>query len=74
MGTTLSFFPVTWDDIIVHRNIQKSLEVWNHDFPAYLKISPGMPSGPTDFFIPIADNRFLLMLILIVKGLPDTVY
>ena len=37
------------------------------------KISPGMPSGPTDFFPPIVDNRFLIMLILTVKGLPDCV-
>ena len=39
--------------------------------PTNFKISPGMPSGPTDFFIPIADNHFLIMLILMVKGLPD---
>jgi len=38
--------------------------------PPDFKISPGMPSGPgmppgpTDFFLPIADNRFLIMLIL----------
>jgi hypothetical protein len=25
------------------------------------KISLGMPSGPTDFFLPIAANRFLTM-------------
>ena len=37
------------------------------------KISPGMPSGLTDFFLPIADNRFLIMLILMVKGLLDSV-
>jgi hypothetical protein len=37
------------------------------------KISPGMPSVPTDFFLPIADNRFLIMLILMVKVLPDSV-
>jgi len=41
--------------------------------PPYFKISPGMPPGPTDFFLPIADNHFLIMLILIVKGLPDSV-
>jgi len=37
------------------------------------KISPGMPSGPTDFFFPVAVNGFLIMLILMVKGLPDSV-
>ena len=41
--------------------------------PPNFNISPGMPSGPTDFFFPITDNRFLIMLILIVKGLPDSV-
>ena len=37
------------------------------------KISSGMPSGPTDFFLLIADNCSLIMLILMVKGLPDSV-
>ena len=41
--------------------------------PPNFKISPGMPSGPTDFFLPIVDNRFLILLILTVKDLPDFV-
>jgi len=40
--------------------------------PLNFKISPGMPSGPTDFFS-IADNRFFIILVLMVKGLPDSV-
>jgi len=39
--------------------------------PTIFKISPEMPSGPTDFFLPIDDNRFLKLLIFMVKGLPD---
>ena len=35
------------------------------------KISTGMSFGPTDFFLPVADNRFLIMVILMVNGLPD---
>jgi hypothetical protein len=42
-------------------------------FPRNFKICPGMPSGPTDFFFPIADSRFLIMLMLTVKGLPESV-
>jgi len=42
--------------------------------PPNFKISPGMPSGPTDFFFPVADNRFRMMLVLMVKGLPDSVH
>ena len=41
--------------------------------PPNFKISPGVSSGPTDFILPIADNRFLIMLIIMVKGLPDSV-
>jgi hypothetical protein len=37
------------------------------------KIAPGMSSGPMDFFLPITDNCFLTMLILMVKGSPDSV-
>jgi len=36
------------------------------------KISPEIPSGTMDFFIPIADIRFLVLLILMVNGLPDS--
>ena len=42
-------------------------------FPPNIKISPGIPSGPTDFTLPVADNHFLVMLILMLKGLPDFV-
>jgi hypothetical protein len=41
-------------------------------FPPNCKISPGMPTGPKDFFLPIVDNRFLIILILMLKGLPDS--
>jgi hypothetical protein len=67
MGTTIAFF-VTWDSIIFHSNIQQSQELWT-----YFKISPGMPTGPTDFFLPIADSCFLIKLILMVKCLPNSV-
>ena len=30
-------------------------------------ISAAMPSGPTDFFLPTADNNFLIMLVLMVN-------
>jgi hypothetical protein len=33
--------------------------------PPNFKISPGMPYVSMDFFLPIADNRFLIVLILI---------
>jgi len=38
--------------------------------PPNFKISPGMPLDPTDFFLLIADNRFLVMLLQMLKGLP----
>ena len=37
--------------------------------PPILSMAPGMPSGPTDLFLPIKANRFLIMLILMLKGL-----
>jgi hypothetical protein len=43
-------------------------------YPPNFKISLGIPSGPTDFSRLIADNRFLIMLIPMLKGLPDSVY
>jgi hypothetical protein len=41
--------------------------------PPNIKISPGMPSGPTNFLFLIADNSFRIMLMLIFKGLTDSV-
>jgi len=38
-------------------------------FPPIFSMAPGMPSGPTDLFLLIVANRFLIMLILIVKDL-----
>jgi hypothetical protein len=32
------------------------------------RMSPGIPSGPVDMFLPIAANRFLIMLMLMVNG------
>jgi hypothetical protein len=39
--------------------------------PPSFSISPGMPSGPIDLFLPIAVNRFLITLMLIVKSSPE---
>jgi hypothetical protein len=39
--------------------------------PPIFVISPGMQSGPTDFFLPIFANGFLRMLILMVKGFSE---
>jgi hypothetical protein len=36
-------------------------------------MAPGMPSGPTDLFLPIIANRFLIMPILMLKGLSEWV-
>jgi len=36
-------------------------------------ISPGTPSGPTDLFLLITASRFLIFLILMVKGSSELV-
>jgi hypothetical protein len=41
--------------------------------PPNFKISPGMPSGPTDFFLPIDVNHFLITLMLTVKSFSEPV-
>jgi hypothetical protein len=37
------------------------------------RILPGTPSGPTDLFFLIAASRFLIILMLMVKGSPELV-
>ena len=71
MGTTIAFIQspgITLLFIVKSRNLARygMMALWPN-----FKISPEMPSGLTDFFLPIADNRFPIMLILMVKGLPD---
>jgi hypothetical protein len=39
--------------------------------PPSFRILPGTQSGPTDLFLPIAANLFLIMLMLMVKGSPE---
>jgi hypothetical protein len=40
--------------------------------PPNFSITRGTPSGPIDFFLAIAANRFLSMLMLKVNGLPES--
>jgi hypothetical protein len=39
--------------------------------PPNFRISPGIPSGPTDFFLKILDNLFLITLVLIINVSPE---
>jgi len=73
MGTAIAFFQspgITLLFIVISSNLA-SYGIM--DSTPNFKISSGMPSGPTDFFFPIADTRFLIMLIPMAKGLPDFV-
>jgi len=73
MGTTIAFFQspgIALLFIVISSNLKRYGIMAS---PPNFKIFPGMPSGPTDFFFLIADNCFLIMLILMVKGLPDSV-
>jgi hypothetical protein len=73
MGTTIAILQspgIAFLCIVTSRNLARYGIV---AVPPNFKISPGMPSGPTDFFFLIAENSFLIMLILMVKGLPDSV-
>ena len=39
--------------------------------PPNFRISPGTPSGPTDLFLLIFGNIFLITLVLIIKASPE---
>jgi len=74
MGNTISSFFESPAITLLFNVISNYLETYGiMASPSNFKISPGMTSGPTDFFFPIADNRFLITLIVKVKGLPDYV-
>ena len=66
MGITIAFFQspgIALLFIVISSNLARYGIVAS---PPNFKISPGMPSGPTDFFLPIVDNRFLIMLIEVI--------
>ena len=73
MGTTIAVFRSLGIELLFSVISSYLVRYGIMAFPPNFKISMGMPSGPTDFFLPIADNRFLIMLTLMVKGLPDSV-
>jgi hypothetical protein len=39
--------------------------------PPNFRISPGIPSGPTDLFLLIFDNLFLITIVLIIRVSPE---
>jgi hypothetical protein len=39
--------------------------------PPSFRISPDTLSGPTDLFLPISANSFLMILVLTAKGAPE---
>jgi hypothetical protein len=68
MGTTIALFQSLGIEllfIVISSNLARYGIMAS---PPNFKISPGMPSGPTDFFFPIAADRFLMLFILMVKG------
>jgi len=72
MGTTIAFSQspgIALLFIVISSNLMRyGIMASSPNF----KISPGMPFGLMDFFFPVADNCFLIMLILMMKGLPDS--
>jgi hypothetical protein len=72
MGTTVAFFESPGIALLFIVTSNSLARYGITASPPNFKICPGMPSGLTDFFLPIADDRFL-MIILAVKGLPESV-
>jgi len=73
MGITIAFFQspgMALLFIVISSNLARYGIMAS---PPNFKISPGIPFGPTQFFLPVVDNCFLIMLILTVMGLPDCV-
>ena len=70
MGTNIAFFQsprIALLFIVISSNFAR---YGVRASPPNFKISPGMPFGPTDFFLPIADNRFLILLVLTERVYP----
>jgi hypothetical protein len=73
METTIAFFQsrgIALLFIVISSNLSREGIM---AFPPNFKIFPGMPSDPTDFFLPIVYNLFLIMLILMVKDVHNCV-
>ena len=73
MGTARAFFQlpgIALSFIIISNNL---VSYGITTSPPNFKISPRMPFGPKDFFLPTADNRFLVMVTLMVNRLFECV-
>jgi len=71
MGTTIAFYKSpgrTLFFIVISINLARYGIM---PFQTNFKISPGMPSNPTDLFLLIIGNPFLIMIIVMVKSLRD---
>jgi len=71
MGTTIAFFQ-SLGIVALFNDISSSLARKGvlASQPNF-RISPGTPSGPTDLFLPIFANLFLIILVLIIKVSPE---
>ena len=71
MGTTIAFFQ-SLGIVALFNDISSSLARKGvlASQPNF-RISPGNPSGPTDLFLPIFANLFLIILVLIIKVSPE---
>ena len=74
MGTTIAFFQsprIALLLIVISGNLARyGVMASRNNF----KISPGMPSVAPDFFFPIFYNSVLIMLIEMVKRLPESAF
>jgi hypothetical protein len=73
MGTTMAFLQSPGIELLFIVMSSNLARYGIMASPPNFKIFPGIPSGPTDFFPPVAANRFLIMLVLTVKGLAESV-
>jgi hypothetical protein len=69
MGTTIDFFPSPERALLFIAITSNPARYGIMAYPPNFKISPGIQSGPTNFFFPIADSHVLITLMLMVKVL-----
>jgi hypothetical protein len=73
MGITKAFFQssgIAFLFIVISSNL---VRYGIMSSPNNFKITSGMPSGLTDFYLPNFVNSFPIILIPMVKGLPESV-
>ena len=68
IGNAMAVFQSLWIVALFHYISSSLAKKGVMASPTNFRISPGIPSGPADLFLPISANFYLITLVTIIKA------